>query len=207
MIYPSKLYYCDIQTLLEHIISQFLATTLVEWIAFAFGLLQVILAWKNKTSNFYAGILSVSMYSYVFYRYHLFAESILNVYYFLASVAGIFWWNKQQQTSISRTTAIEWKKSVAIALFAFFVLLIVLTTFTDSTVPYADAAVTAIAWTGTWLLLKRKLENWLVLNLSNLIAVPLQLYKGLVLTSVLTLVYIIIGMVGYYSWKKIINRT
>ena len=74
--------------------------------------------------------------------------------------------------------------------------------FTDSTVPYLDAIVSAFAWAGTWLLLKRKLENWILLNISNLIAIPLQFYKGLELTSLLTMIYVVIAFLGYREWKK-----
>jgi nicotinamide mononucleotide transporter len=52
------------------------------------------------------------------------------------------------------------------------------------------------------LLLKRKLENWILLNISNLIAIPLQFYKGLELTSLLTFIYVVIAVLGYKEWKK-----
>jgi nicotinamide mononucleotide transporter len=53
--------------------------------------------------------------------------------------------------------------------------------------------------------MKRKIENWLVLNISNLIAIPLQYSKGLELTSLLTVVYFIMGIAGYWKWRKIIK--
>jgi nicotinamide mononucleotide transporter len=69
-----------ISFILEHIEQQLKATTIIEWLAFLFGVAQVILALKNKAINFYAGILSVCLYIYVFYTYGLYAESILNLY-------------------------------------------------------------------------------------------------------------------------------
>lgn len=91
---------------------------------------------------------------------------------------------------------------VGIVLGLFFILFFLLNQFTDSTVPYLDAIVSAFAWAGTWLLLKRKLENWILLNISNLIAIPLQFYKGLELTSLLTIIYVVIAFLGYREWKK-----
>lgn len=74
--------------------------------------------------------------------------------------------------------------------------------FTPSTVPILDAIVSASAWIGSWLLMKRKLENWIFLNISNAIAIPLQVYKGLSLTAVLTMIYFIVAIKGYLDWKR-----
>ena len=54
-----------------------------------------------------------------------------------------------------------------------------------------------------WLLTRRKLENWLLLNLSNLVAIPLQFYKGIPLYALLTAVLFIVAIFGYLHWKKI----
>ena len=96
----------------------------------------------------------------------------------------------------------EWKTSFAIIIISFPLLVWALTQFTDSNVPYMDAWVTSTAWAGMWLLSKRKIENWIFLNLSNLIAIPLLAYKGLVLYALLTLFLFIIAIFGYFQWKK-----
>ena len=78
--------------------------------------------------------------------------------------------------------------------------------FTASTVPVWDAWVSATAWAGMWLLAKRKIENWVLLNISNAFAVPLLLYKQLTLFAGLTLFLFIIAIQGYYQWRKIIRQ-
>jgi len=85
-------------------------------------------------------------------------------------------------------------------------LYIVLRYFTDSTVPAFDSWVSATAWAGMWLLAKRKIENWLLLNISNAFAIPLLLYKGLPLYAALTLFLFIIAVLGYIDWNRIIKR-
>ena len=190
---------------LQHIITQFSDTSFIEWLAVLFGIAQVVLAMKNKTLNFYAGIISVSLYIYLFYKSGLFAESLLNIYYLAISVAGIFMWQKKANNAplpISKTSKQDWMKASALFLVLFFVLSFILKTYTTSNVPYADALVSALAWAGTWLMINRKLENWLVLNLSNAIAIPLLIYKGLELTALLTVIYFVVAVSGYFSWKK-----
>ena len=168
-----------------------------------FGVAQVLLAWKNKTLNFYAGIISVGLYIYVFYTYGLFAESILNIYYLLVSIAGIFLWQEKNKLPITSTKQSDWNIALFIAVFSWLILYFILKIYTSSTVPFLDAFVTASAWAGTWLMIKRKVENWVVLNLSNMVAIPLQFYKGLELTSLLTCIYFIIAIQGFISWRKI----
>ena len=191
-----------ISFILEHIQQQLKATTIIEWLAFLFGVAQVILALKNKAINFYAGILSVCLYIYVFYTYGLYAESILNLYYLFVSVAGIFLWRQKNQASITFTTSREWIITLLIVILSWAVLFLILKNFTPSTVPFLDAFVTAAAWAGTWLLIKRKVENWIILNLSNIVAIPLQIYKDLELTSLLTCIYVVVAIVGYIEWRK-----
>jgi len=82
-----------------------------------------------------------------------------------------------------------------------------LVSFTDSDVPWMDAWVTATAWAGMWLLAKRKMENWILLNISNAFAIPLLYYKGLLLYALLTLYLFIVAIFGYIAWKKIVDTS
>lgn len=193
--------------LLKQVVSQFELTSFVEWFAFLFGVAQVVLALRNQVLNFYAGIISVSLYIYVFYYSGLYAESLLNSYYLIVSIAGIFLWQKKEGTEtlpISRANNKDWLQAMVLFIILFFCIFIILRNFTNSTVPLADALVSSSAWVGTWLMIHRKLENWVVLNVSNLIAIPLLIYKGLHLTAILTIIYVVIAIMGYYRWKKTI---
>jgi nicotinamide mononucleotide transporter len=73
-------------------------------------------------------------------------------------------------------------------------------------VPAFDAFVSATAWAGMWLLAKRKLENWILLNISNAVAIPLLFYKGLSLYALLTVFLFVIAIQGYFKWKRIIDE-
>ena len=81
----------------------------------------------------------------------------------------------------------------------------VLDKFTTSDVAGWDAFVSSTAWAGMWLLARRKLENWILLNLSNLVAVPLQFYKGIPLYGLLTAVLFVVAIFGYYNWKRLMK--
>lgn len=164
---------------------------------------QVWLALKNKSLNFYFGILSVTLYIWLFFTSGLYAESVLNVYYLVVSIAGIFLWRTKSALPIQKTTGKDWQKATFIFVMSWVLMAWVLQQFTQSTVPIADAFVSASAWAGTWLMIHRRLENWIILNISNLIAIPLQWYKGMELTALLTVIYFIIALRGYWRWRKL----
>lgn len=81
-----------------------------------------------------------------------------------------------------------------------------LSNHTNSDVPLWDAAVSAFAWAGMWLMAHRKMENWIFLNISNSIAIPLLFYKGLQVYALLSVFLFIMGVSGYLKWKKIIEN-
>ena len=159
----------------------------------------------NLRFNFIAGIVSTALYIYVFYSAGLFAESALNSYYLVISVVGYFYWSDAQHT-MARWQQQDQRYALILFFLSFGLLFFILKNYTSSTVPFFDALVSSLAWAGSWLLLKRKLENWLVLNASNLIAVPLLIYKDLSLTALLTLIYIYVAFQGYIAWKKEISN-
>ncbi len=107
---------------------------------------------------------------------------------------------------ITHSNKKEWFTVIAIVVAGFIFLYVVLKNFTPSTVPFWDAFVSATAWAGMWLLAKRKIENWILLNISNAVAIPLLFYKHLLLYAGLTIFLFIVAVQGYFEWKKILRK-
>jgi nicotinamide mononucleotide transporter len=139
----------------------------------------------------------------------LYAESALNIYYVAMSIYGwIFWLTKrnEQPVKISWSTRKEKGITVVIALGGWLVLYLLLKKFTNSTVPVWDAFVSSTAWAGMWLLARRKIENWIWLNISNLFAIPLLLYKQLPLFAMLTLFLFVVAFFGFFEWRNLLKK-
>jgi nicotinamide mononucleotide transporter len=189
----------------QQILLQIKATSAIEWVGISFGLLQVLLAVKNTIWNFVAGIISTIAFCIFFYNAALYAESSLNFYYIIISLLGIIYWKKNSinTSQISFTSKQQYIWTIVIAVVSFIISYMVLIKFTNSTVPIWDSAAAALAWAGSWLLAKRKAENWIVLNLSNALAIPLQLYKGYTMVACFTFILFTIAIVGYIQWYKL----
>lgn len=190
-------------------LQQLKAVPVLEWLGVSFGVAEVLLARANKIWLYPCGIVSVVISTYIFFHSGLYAESALNLYYLVMSIYGWWWWQRRKDheaPAVTRATKKEWLKTIGIVIGAFVILYTVLTKFTDSTVPVFDSWVSATAWAGMWLLAKRKIENWILLNISNAFAIPLLFYKGLPLYALLTLFLFIIAVLGYIDWNKTIKK-
>jgi len=183
-------------------------TTWQEWLGVFFSVFQVLLARKNNSNNYLFGIAGISLTLYVMIQSKLYAEFTLNLYYLVMSIYGWLYWKfgkRKSETTISETTKNEKLITVGIVLGTFGVFYFFLTNFTDSDVPILDSLVSAFAWAGMWLMARRKIENWVLLNISNIIAIPLLIHKGLYLYAVLTAFLFIVAISGYLEWRKIIK--
>jgi len=180
-------------------------TSLLEWVAVAAAVAEVLLARSNNVYLYPSGIISTIIYIYLMADAKLYGESFLNVYYLIMSVYGWYHWLKKKDKPplpIAKTTPSEWGATAGIVVLGWVLFYIVLNA-AHSAAPFWDAWVSATAWAGMWLLARRKIENWLLLNLSNLFAIPLLVYKKLPLTACLTLFLFIVAIFGFIEWRKI----
>src|SRR5690606_24699719 len=194
---------------IQQLIEELINTPLLHWVGVLCGVVQVLLAKSNKVLLYPFGIASILITLFVLYEAGLYAEQMLNLYYLVMSIYGwAHWARNKNEPSLPVTYANkkEWWVTVLIVGVGFVVLYMFLMRFTDSTVPIWDAWVSATAWAGMWLLAKRKIENWVLLNISNAFAIPLLAYKGLHLYALLTLFLFIVALLGFFEWKRIISR-
>jgi nicotinamide mononucleotide transporter len=194
-------------------LAQMKETTPLQWIAVALGVAEVLLARVNNVWLYPTGILGTFLGIYLLFDVKLYADCALNVYYIVMSFYGWYYWIKKADkppVKIAWSNRTEWLITIAISLGGTVFLYLCLTKFlyvfphyTPSNVPFWDAWISATAWAGMWLLARRKIENWLLLNLSNIFAIPLLFYKKLPLFGCLTTFLFIIGVWGFIDWVRI----
>ncbi|MGN7515971.1 MAG: nicotinamide riboside transporter PnuC [Allomuricauda sp.] len=181
----------------------------MQWLGTAFGVVQVLMARQNNVHNYLFGIVAILISIYVLYQSQLYADILLNLYYLVMSIYGWFYWKmgkQKQEAPIAYANRREHGVAAGIVLGCFVLMAYWLGEHTDSDVPYWDAVVVAFAWAGMWLMAKRKIENWVYLNISNLISVPLLIYKELYIYAGLTAFLFVVAVSGYIKWKRIIDK-
>lgn len=191
-----------VQTVYENI----LASSWVEAIAVITGLMSVWYARKENILVYPTGIVSVLIYVYLCFTVKLYAEMGINAFYFFMSIYGWVKWSRKVGDKPARpitwASGREWVYSVAGFVVSFVVLYFVLKNYTDSNVPFWDALTTAIFIIGMWLMALKKIENWILWILGDLISVPLYASKGLALTGIQYTVFLALAVAGYLEWRK-----
>ncbi|MBE9584817.1 nicotinamide mononucleotide transporter [Mucilaginibacter sp. JRF] len=190
---------------IELFIKEIKGTGLLQWIATIFGVAEVLLAKRNNILLYPAGIIGIVLSLYLLVDVQLYAEAALNMYYLVMSIYGWVYWMKKRDeppVQISYANRNEWYITLGISLGGWAVFYVLLKYFTPSDVPILDSFVSSTAWAGMWLLARRKIENWVLLNISNFVAVPLLFYKSLPLFACLTIFLFVVAIFGYYDWKK-----
>ena len=180
----------------------------LEIIAVLFGLVSVIFATKNNILVYPTGIISTIIFVYLLDKWGLVGDMLINAYYTTMSIYGWYIWTRKSEGEsefpISKVTAKEIYYGIVIFLITIVFVVVVykyFDKFTDWT-NYVDTFTTGIFFVGMWLMAKRKIENWILWIIGDLISVPLYFYKGYTFTSIQFAIFTIIAIYGYLEWKK-----
>lgn len=195
-------------------IADYLKTHWVEITGAVLSVIYLFLSIKQKSALWIFGFISSAFYVVIFFQSKFYADMSLQFYYLVVSVYGwINWQRKTDETKNSTlpTTRISGKKqyleyiagTVVVYLIYFFILYFL----TDSPFPIADSVVGAFSVIATWMLAKKKIENWIVWIFVDAFAAGLYFYKNLYPTAVLFIVYTIMAVVGYFQWNKEMNQS
>ena len=184
----------------------------LELIAVFFGLLSVWFSKNNNVLVYPTGIINTSIFVYLLVKWELLGDMIINIYYFLMSIYGWYYWTRKSNnigyTPITRTHSTD-IKIILIIIISSVLFVSYLYSFFEKWsgfVSYVDIITTAIFFAGMWLMARRKIESWFFWILGDIISVPLYFVKGLAFSSFQYLIFTFIAIAGYYKWKSIYNN-
>jgi len=199
------------QEIFQQFVEGMKGTSLLEYIAVFTGIASV---WYSKKENilvYPVGLVNTIIYIYLSVKGHLFGEASVNFYYTVMSVYGwILWAKKDQQQHhvviITTSNAKEWIQQLLFFLVFYVVIYYALTyiknSFAPLAIPWADAFASAAAYTGMWLMAKKKVESWIWWIVTNSASIPLYFVKGFVFTSVYYLILLVMAVAGLIEWKN-----
>ncbi len=184
----------------------------IEFIAVFAGIASVWFSSKENILVYPVGLVNTVFYIYLSVKGHLLGEASVNFYYTIMSVYGwVLWAKKDKQKHevvlhITYSNGKEWVQQVLFFTSFYIAIFASLTwakqAFAPEAIPWADAFASATAYTGMWLMTKKKFESWLWWLATNIASIPLYFIKGYVFTSVQFFVLMIINIGGLISWKR-----
>ena len=180
---------------------------LLELIAVSFGIASVIFAKNENILVFPTGIISTILYIIICYKFILYGDMLINIYYTLMSLYGWYLWSfKVSGENVVITTSK--KDDVAKSIFIFLSTIVIISciyVYFDrmrNMTDYLDTFTTAIFFTAMWLMANKKIEHWIFWIIGNLISIPLYFVKGLGFSSIQFTIFLILAIIGYMQWKK-----
>jgi len=182
----------------------------LEYFAVVAGIASV---WYSKKENilvYPVGLLNTILYIYLSLKGHLFGEASVNLYYTIVSFYGWYLWTRKdrKEQTILHISFSSSKELLNQALFfgGFYVVLFFsiayLSGYFPAAIPWADAFASATAYTGMWLMAKKKVESWYWWIATNIASVPLYFVKHYVFTSIFYVVLLVMAVWGLLEWKK-----
>ncbi len=184
----------------------------LEFIAVVAGIASVWFSRKENILVYPVGLINTIFYIYLSVKGHLYGEASVNFYYTIMSIYGWILWSKkdrQKNESVLHITYSNRKEWIQQLLFfsgfylaIFFSLSWAKQAFAPEAIPWADAFASATAYTGMWLMAKKKIESWIWWIATNLASIPLYFIKGYVFTSVQFVVLLILAVAGLVEWRK-----
>ncbi len=203
------------QVSISQVWEQFVAgmqqTSLLEYIAVFAGIISVWYSRKEDILVYPIGLISTVIYVYLSFKYHLIGEASVNVYYSVLSIYGWYLWtrrNKQQEPALHITFSTPkmwmWQLLFFGVLYAviYFSLVYLKDAFYPGVIPFADAFASATAYTGMWLMARKKVESWYWWIGTNVASIPLYFVKGLVFTSVFYFILLLMAFWGLVEWQR-----
>lgn len=200
---------------MEEILHQFTdgmkATTWLEYLAVFAGIASVWFSRKENILVFPVGLINTVIYVYLSAKGHLYGEVSVNIYYSVMSLYGWYQWLKKdrEQHFVLQITFSDqrwwWYQVLFFASFyiaIYFSLNYLKQTFAPGAIPWADAFASATAFTGMWLMTRKKVESWYWWIATNIASIPLYFTKQYVFTSVYYLVLLGMAVAGLAAWKR-----
>ena len=183
----------------------------LEILATVFGLWSVIAYVRESVWAWPSGLINVLLYILLFWNARLYGDTGLQVVYVV--LQGYGWWlwlrgGPQHGTlPITRTSRQEWLQLVGIGVVVYLPVGWFLDTWTDTDVPWWDAAPTISSLIAQWMISRKKLENWWVWIVTDLVYIPLYASKHLWLTAALYCVFLTLCIIGLRQWTRTVRAT
>ena len=198
--------------LLQSIYNGLIQTTTLEAVAVIMGIVSVWYSRKENILVYPTGLINTTLYIYLSYKGHLLGEASVNLYYTIMSIYGWYLWTRKKEDQsgfvlqITRSDKKQWAQQLlffgCIYTGIYFLLTYAKSAFAPEAIPWADAFASATAYTGMWLMAKKKVESWIWWILTNIASIPLYFIKGYAFTSVQFIVLLILAIAGLISWQQ-----
>lgn len=178
--------------------------TWTETLGFISGGACVWLAVRQHILSWPLGLANNALYFAVFFEARLYADMALQAVFFALGCYGWWkWFARRGAAPLAVTRMARWEVGLVLAGVPLATLgLREVLIAANGAAPLLDALATAISLAAQYLLGRKRLENWGLWILADVIYVPLYVSRGLHLTAVLYAIFLAMCIVGLRDWLR-----
>lgn len=178
----------------------------LEWVASALGLINVALVVRRSVWNYPFGIAMVSLYFFVFFEARLYSDALLQIFFFVVQLYGWRNWLRARRRTgevpvlrLSLRERLLWTAGIVAASTVWG---LGMARFTDAAAPLVDAFIAGASIAAQLLMAQRRIENWVLWILVDIVAIGLYASRDLIWTSGLYVVFLLLSIVGLIDWRR-----
>jgi nicotinamide mononucleotide transporter len=181
---------------------------MVELFATIFSATCVYLAIQHNQWTWFWGALGAVLFGYLFFQFGLYSDAGLQILFYLPmQIVGFIMW-RRAATSTDNAQVV---RAMSLGFFALVVLGILgmsgingylMATYTDASFPYIDALTTWMSIAAQLLMIAKFRENWVLWVSMDIIAIGVYFAKGLIITSGLYVVFLVLATLGGIAWYR-----
>lgn len=180
----------------------------LESVGFGLTLLGIWLNVRQNIWGWVVGAAGIVCYLIIFFRVELYGDFSLQIYFFLTSIYGFWAWSKKPDQANLPITRLSDQQRVFLAgtVLVGTVLVGFVLSFFNPSFAYPDAFTTVLSLIAQWLLARKKLENWLLWIVANLVYIVMYYHKDLYLTCFLYVLLLGLAIQGFWEWRNNLQK-
>ena len=188
----------------------FFAEHWLDIVTTVLGLAYILLEYKASVWMWAVGFVMQALGIVLYYDKGLYADCGMEFYYLSMTVYGYWRWihgtSKKEPLPIRhfpKSMVLPWLLFIACV---WAIIYWILVTFTNSNVPLADSFTTALSIVGIWALAHKYLEQWFIWIAVDIVTCVLYFYKDIPFKASLYGLYVVIAVMGYLKWRKMVVK-
>ena len=179
-------------------------TEIIEIMAVIFGLIQGLLVWANKRSNWIFYCLQYVLLAIFSYSVHLYGDVTNSIFYFCVGLIGWFLWNRnKKELPIRKCSNIERAIYVSIIVISTVIYYVILSK-TNDPLPILDAITTTTSFVATYYMVTKKTETWVLWFINDILYVTEYwlLPDQALYLMILNIIWTGMAIGSYITWNK-----
>lgn len=197
--------------LINSLYEEIIALSWVDWTATITALLYVGLAARANSWCWFWGIISCSLWAYAsYFFYDLYLDALLQLFYVVMAFVGLYNWKRggeeQKEKVISRLSIEQHTYYIITGIILAVIFGYIFSEYTPAAATYWDAFTTIFSVLATFMLVQKRLDNWIYWIVIDAIYTGLYFSRGAYLFTILMIIYTIIALFAFLRWQKLLQK-